>query len=77
MLHGECVAIGMVLETKLSQRMGYLTSSFTIGRLIRYLSCSILITQMYTKLQSSNPHSKIFEYSKSSRKDVFGQEELK
>lgn len=77
MLHGECVSIGMVLETKLSQRMGHLTSSFTIGRLIRYLSCSILNMQVHPELQSSNSHSKISKCPKSDREDVLGQEELK
>ena len=37
LLHGECVSIGMVLETKVSHVLGHLTSSFTLGRLMRCL----------------------------------------
>lgn len=37
LLHGECVSIGMVLETKLSNFMGHLESSSTVGRLLRCL----------------------------------------
>ena len=34
MLHGECVAVGMVYECALSNIMGYLKSSSIIGTLI-------------------------------------------
>ncbi|PRP75357.1 pentafunctional AROM polypeptide [Planoprotostelium fungivorum] len=35
MLHGECVSIGMVLETQLAYKMGLLENPAAIGRLIR------------------------------------------
>eukprot|EP01117_Protostelium_nocturnum_P012724 TRINITY_DN4699_c0_g1_i1.p1 TRINITY_DN4699_c0_g1~~TRINITY_DN4699_c0_g1_i1.p1 ORF type:complete len:1525 (-),score=579.22 TRINITY_DN4699_c0_g1_i1:81-4655(-) len=38
LLHGECVSIGMVLETQLSYKMGHLKSTGTIGRLLRCLA---------------------------------------
>lgn len=37
LLHGECVSIGMVLETRASHYLGHLLHSSTIGRLLRVL----------------------------------------
>ena len=32
-LHGECIAIGMILETEMSNMMGHLKSTSTTGKL--------------------------------------------
>jgi pentafunctional AROM polypeptide len=46
LLHGECVAIGMVLEAKLAQKMGHLASSSIVGRVIKCLQSYNLPTQL-------------------------------
>ncbi len=46
MLHGECVAVGMVFEAKLALTTGHLPSSGFIGRLVRCLQAYALPTQL-------------------------------
>lgn len=54
LLHGECVSIGMLLEAKLSYRMGYLESPFIISRLFRILQSYNLPVQLPKNLSSSS-----------------------
>jgi pentafunctional AROM polypeptide len=57
LLHGECVSIGMVLETKLSQKMNHLKNSGMIGRLIRCLQAYHLPVQIPKKKKTSEASS--------------------
>ncbi|KAL6059567.1 3-dehydroquinate dehydratase (3-dehydroquinase) [Balamuthia mandrillaris] len=60
LLHGECVSIGMVMETKMSQKMGHLEHSIAtvvLSRLVRCLQCYSLPVVLPSQLLLSSSSS--------------------
>jgi pentafunctional AROM polypeptide len=70
MLHGECVSIGMVLETKLADFLNHLASSSIIGRLTRCLQAYKLPVQLPKGISFQTMVQKMFVDKKNANSQI-------